>query len=259
MPKSPQQHRREVWDRFWDQNQRIEEVYSNSDRVLNQIRALQPVAGRRILEVGAGSGRDSLALRDDGAAVFVLDYSEPALRVIQQLVAADRSRLWLIRGDAFHLPVKSGAMDLVFHQGLLEHFVDPSGIVRENQRVLKEGGFALADVPQRYHLYTAVKHLLIWLNRWFAGWETEFSLSQLRRLFAECGLEVHSVYGDWMRPSFFYRVLREVAKKIGWRWPLSPASIPPVAAVRRRLRERFRRSSLAYYTYMDIGIIGQKE
>jgi hypothetical protein len=37
--------------------------------------------------------------------------------------------------------------------------------------VIKKGGFALADVPQRYHLYTAVKHLLIRLNKWFCGWE----------------------------------------------------------------------------------------
>jgi len=259
MPKSPQQHRREVWDRFWDRNQKIEEVYSNSDRVLSQIRALQPPAGRRILEVGAGSGRDSLALRDDGATVFVLDYSEPALRVIQKGIASGRSGLWLIRGDAFHLPIKSGVLDLVFHQGLLEHFVDPHGIVHENQRVLKAGGFVLADVPQRYHVYTAVKHLLIWLNRWFAGWETEFSLPQLRRLFVECGLRVYSAYGDWMRPSFFYRVLREAAKKTGWRWPLYPASIPVITGLRRRCREWFRRSPVAFYTFMDIGLIGQKD
>ena len=225
---------------------------------MRQLRSLGPVAGKRILEVGAGTGRDSLVLGSEGAVVFMLDYSDRALRVMHNLAQQSGQSVRLVRGDAFQLPFKTGSMDLVFHQGLLEHFIDPGKILSENFRVLKSGGFGLADVPQRYHLYTVVKHILIRLNRWFAGWETEFSLRQLQHLFRSAGFAVYDSYGDWMRPSFFYRALREILKKVSWRLPLYPKSIPGFSDLRGHIRTTIRRSSWAFYTYMDIGVIGRK-
>ena len=50
---------------------------------------------------------------------------------------------------------------------------------------------------------------LILVNRWFAGWETQFSVGQLERLVRESGLEVTRSYGDWMVPGLAYRVTRD--------------------------------------------------
>ena len=40
----------------------------------------------------------------------------------------------------------------------------------------------VVDVPQTFHLYTLMKQILIALNRWFAGWETQFTPGELERL-----------------------------------------------------------------------------
>jgi ubiquinone/menaquinone biosynthesis C-methylase UbiE len=259
MSTNVSQHRREVWEQFWDQEKPITEVYSNSQRIVTQIQKLGPIAGKIIMEVGAGSGRDGLLLAQQGGRVIFLDYAENSLRTIQKIARIAGQPVTMVRGDAFRLPFKSASMDIVFHQGLLEHFTTPLGIVCENQRVLKIGGHAIADVPHRYHLYTVVKHVLIAMNKWFAGWETEYSRQQLERLFKDAGLEPAGFYGDWMRPSFFYRVVRETMKKIGVRMPLYPKSIPLLHTLRKALAGWFSGTRLSQYTFMDIGVIGVKK
>ncbi len=252
------QHDRQVWERFWDEEKPIAEVYANSGRIVEKICQLGPVAGKMILEVGAGSGRDGLALAQKGARIVFLDYAVNSLRVIQKMARAENRSVLLVRGDAFRLPFKSGSIDVAYHQGLLEHFTAPLGILSENARVLKIGGYAIADVPHRWHVYTVVKHILIRLHKWFAGWETEFTRPQLERLFQQAGLMPHGFYGDWMRPSFAYRVLREVGKKAAIRLPLYPKPIPVLHPLRRTLARWFKKTAISRYTYMDIGVIGKK-
>ncbi len=258
MENKSSQHSQEVWEKFWVEKEEIEQVYSNSDRIVNQILGATDLTDKLVMEVGAGSGRDGFKLVDAGATVILLDYAESSLRVIKSLSCQLSKKVLLVRGDAFHLPIKSNALDLVFHQGLLEHFTNPADILAENFRVLKVGGLALADVPQRYHAYTVIKHLLIWMNKWFAGWETEFSRRQLVGFFRHVGFEIHIIYGDWMRPSFAYRIVREVAKKLGIKLPLYPAGLGPISHLRAKVRSLFRRTDFSLNTVMDIGVIGIK-
>ncbi len=251
-----EKHNRRVWETFW-QNRSLDEVYPTSERIYRQILALGALKGKWVMEIGAGSGRDGLRLAEHGARVIFLDYAESALKRISENTGHGAA-VSLVRGDAFKLPFRDNSVDLIYHQGLLEHFPDPSGIIAECFRVLRPGGFAVADVPQKWHPYTAVKHLLILLNRWFAGWETEFTVGQLTALHRQVGFEIHAVYGDWMRPSFFYRSLREALKKVGIKLPLYPRRLPGVAPLRDRLCDRLRKSRWALYTYMDIGVVGRK-
>ncbi|NOY57670.1 MAG: class I SAM-dependent methyltransferase, partial [Calditrichaeota bacterium] len=129
-------HSKKVWEDFWQEKQEIEEVYSNSDRIIKQIQQTVDVKGKLIMEVGAGSGRDSFKLIDAGAKVITLDYAESSLEVIKKLAQKSDVSIFLIRGDAFHLPFKDNALDVVFHQGLLEHFENPQDILAENYRVI---------------------------------------------------------------------------------------------------------------------------
>lgn len=259
MSPNPQKHHHELWDRYWRQNRQIDQVYSNANRVIGQLLSLTPLRGKIVVEVGAGSGRDSLALATQGATIIMLDYSQDALRLMREQAQQVGLKAALIRGDAFHLPFREGSVDIIFHQGLLEHFTRPDKILAENYYVLKHGGFALADVPQKYHIYTLVKHILISLNKWFAGWETEFSLKQLQALFCQAGFMIYKSYGDWMRPSFFYRVLRQILKKFSLNLPLYPKSFLGLASLRAKLREKLQRQWWTFYTYMDIGVIGRKQ
>ena len=216
--------------------------------------------GKKVLEIGAGTGRDSFGLAGLGAEVVQVDYSESSLEIIRSLLKKEGLSVQLVRGDAFSLPFPDRTFDVVFHQGLLEHFrqSDARRLLSENVRVLGKGGLLLVDVPQRYHVYTVIKHILIFFNRWFAGWEKEFSIHELQRALRAQGLEIIHSYGEWMYPSLFYRILRELLEKLGIRLPMYPRLGSKLSALRKRIRERAWRSRIVLYTSLSIGVIGRK-
>jgi len=248
------------WTRFWRERAEIDDVYPTAGRVVERILAEGPVQGRRLLEVGAGSGRDSVTLAENGGTAVMLDYSMASLAVAGAVARRAGVRPLLVRADALRMPFQDGTFDVVFHQGLLEHFRDPRPLLRENVRVLRPDALLLVDVPQRFHLYTVLKHILIAMGKWFAGWETEFSIGELERLMRRSGVRIVRRYGAWMIPGLFYRSFRLALLKLGVaRLPLSPPPIPLVTPFFASIRSLWERTPFAFYTYFVIGALGRKE
>ena len=248
------------WTRFWRERAAIDEVYPTAGQVAERILEEGPVEGTRVLEVGAGSGRDSVTLAERGATVVLLDYSMASLEVARDVAHRSGVRPLLVRADALRMPFREGTFDTVFHQGLLEHFRDPMPLLRENVRALKRDGVLVVDVPQRYHLYTAMKHTLIAMGKWFAGWETEFTIGQLTRLMTRAGVRVTRRYGAFMVPGLAYRTLRLGLLKLGLaKLPLEPPPVPLWTPLMARLRAAWERTPLAFHTYFVIGAVGRKE
>lgn len=249
----------EHWESYWRGHANLEQTYSTGGRLVREILSDGDVNARRVLEVGAGSGRDSLGLVRAGAIAVVLDYSPASLGLVREQARAQGLPIALVRADALAMPFRDGAFDVVFHQGLLEHFRDPRPLLRENARVTRSSGRVVVDVPQTFHLYTVMKQILIALNAWFAGWETQFTPGQLEGLLSGSGLVVRRTYGEWMVPGLWYRVVREVVKRgTGLALPLEPRGPRWWASAWERLRERLGRSRLALYTCHVIGTVGEK-
>ena len=242
------------WDDFWASSPGVGDVYANDGRLVTFLLSRIDVRGLRVLEVGAGTGRDSLELARRGARVFTLDYSDQSLRLMRD-VAGDE--LEIVCGEALALPFADASFDVVFHQGLLEHFRQPLDLLRENHRVLRPGGHLLVDVPQRYHYYTVMKHALMAMNRWFAGWETEFSARELSSLMRGAGFEVVGSYGSNLFPPVWYRGARRVLLKAGVRLPMYPLSSPGARAVREGVRDAVPHG-VRLATSMVIGVFGRK-
>lgn len=192
-----------------------------------------------------------------GAEVVSLDYSLPSLRLIKAQVGAG-TPLSLCCGDAFVLPFPDGAFDIVFHQGLLEHFRNPDDLIGEHARVLKPGGHILVDVPQRYHYYTVIKHILIVLRRWFAGWEREYSVGELERLLRRHSFSIVASYGEWFNPPIWYRMIRRGAVSLGISLPMYPRIFSVTGRALWRAQEALLRKRCALYTTVVIGTIARK-
>ena len=249
----------EHWESYWKGHADLDRTYSTGGRLAREVRAEGPVAGRRVLEVGAGSGRDLLELARDGATGVVLDYSPASLELVRRQAREQGVPVLLVRADGLRMPFRDGAFAVVFHQGLLEHFRDPMPLLRENARVTARGGRVIVDVPQTFHPYTLMKKTLIALGRWFAGWETQFTPGGLERLLAASGLTVRRTYGEWMVPGLGYRVLREALRRtVRLTLPLEPRGPRPWRDGWTALRARLARRRWALYTCHVIGTVGEK-
>ena len=249
----------EHWESYWRGHADLDATYSTGGRLVREILADGPVEGRRVLEVGAGSGRDALGLVRLGAIGLVLDYSPASLELVRRQAAEQGLTIHLVRADALAMPFRDGALDVVFHQGLLEHFRDPMPLLRENARITRRGGRVVVDVPQTLHLYTLMKQVLIAFNAWFAGWETQFSPGRLERLIGEAGLTVRRTYGEFMVPGLGYRVLREILKRtLGVRLPLEPRGPRAWHAAWERLRAALLRTRLGLHLAHVIGTVAEK-
>lgn len=249
-----QRSEKKHWDRFWASSQKRGELYATDLRIVRNLEGFADFAGARVLEVGAGTGRDSAEIAREGGVVYALDYSEEALRLMSDTADAG---VIIVCGDARVLPFADETFDIVFHQGLLEHFRDPAALLAEHARVLKRGGILLVDVPQRYHYYTLLKHIMMLFRIWFAGWETEFTVAELRRRVSDAGLRVEHIYGENLSPPVWYRGLRKVLLKFKITLPMYPLQGRRAAAVRRGLRGMVP-ERVHVNTAMVIGAIARK-
>lgn len=249
------------WQRFWEQADHLEldEVYGTDGRMVREVMLLGDPAGKRILEVGAGSGRDAVTLARAGAEVVTLDYVAGSLHLTGKAAGTAGVRVAPVCGDALGSPFADGTFDVVLHQGLLEHFRDVRPLLRDNARILRPGGHLIVDVPQTFHYYTVGKQLLIALDKWFAGWETQFTIGQLEGHVRREGMTVVRSYGDWMVPGLWYRALRKLLlTRLGRRLPMHPEPVPAAARLGERWRGWFGTRRAALYTMPTIGVVARK-
>jgi len=155
---------------------------------------LGPVRGRRVLELGCGAARWSIALARQGAHATGIDLSASQLARARELVAAARVRLPLVRGSAERLPFRAETFDIVFCDWGALTFTDPSRSLPEAARVLRRGGrlvFATAS-PFRFPTYEARRDRQArrLVRPYFGVHRVEFP--------GDSAVEFHPPYGVWV-------------------------------------------------------------
>ena len=113
---------------------------------------LAPIAGRRILDVGTGTGRAAIALAKRGGIVTGVDASAEMLQVAERraveagvTTGADRAGVTFVRGDAHRLDFPDRSFDGVVCLRVLMHTPDWRASLRELCRV--SNGRVVFDYP----------------------------------------------------------------------------------------------------------------
>jgi SAM-dependent methyltransferase len=102
---------------------------------------LGEVAGRRILEVGAGAAQCSRWLAGAGAHPVAVDLSDAQLRHAQHLAATTGVSVPLVLADAQRLPFADASFDLACSAfGAIPFVADSAAVMREVARVLRPHG-----------------------------------------------------------------------------------------------------------------------
>jgi ubiquinone/menaquinone biosynthesis C-methylase UbiE len=104
----------------------------------------------KIIDIGCGEGRTLKAFRIKGYKKSIgLDFTKESLVICQKNgFTLNKDVFW---GDASKLNFKNREFDLVFSEGLLEHFTDPTKIIKEMCRVSKK--YVLLIQPNHYSIY----------------------------------------------------------------------------------------------------------
>ncbi len=90
----------EHWESYWKGHANLQQTDSTGGRLVREVLRDGDVRGRLVMEVGAGSGRDLLALVREGARGVVLDYSPASLELVRRQAAEQGVPVLLVRAGA---------------------------------------------------------------------------------------------------------------------------------------------------------------
>lgn len=146
--------------------------------------------GALTLEVGFGSGRilTSIASESNCRCVGV-DVTDDALRSLAFFSRRQGVRVEAMKGDGFSLPFKDESFDVVYSEGVIEHFPTERSVemLKEHARVCRREGTVIVSVPNRFAFMHSLTKRLLGPRFLFAP-EASLSTFKLARLMQRAGL-----------------------------------------------------------------------
>lgn len=216
----------DFWNRHpvggaWDSAKRKQDWRFGKEPWIPQIiKGLEP-DGKRVLEVGCGTGLDLFYFVRLGAKATGIDISDESLKLArEQAKELGIKNIKLIQGDAENLPFKDDSFDIVYSYGVLHHTPDTEKAVKEAYRVTKGGGQALVMLYSKFSPQYALvstlravagivgKERMVKLSNWLLGAGSDenpregTSISELFEcpvLKAYSGRKIRHMFSDFSR------------------------------------------------------------
>lgn len=152
---------------------------------------------KRVLEMGCGTGINTILMAKRGARVTFLDFSRDALDIVKKNMEREGVDGELVLGDIFKCGL-SNEFDLVHSEGVVEHFTGPErqGVLGRHAEAAKRGGRVLIIVPQAGSAaYRLGKFMAESSRAWIHGREYPYTRSELSKRLGMAGLEPGPVVG----------------------------------------------------------------
>jgi len=162
--------------------------------VFDELLAGHDLAGRRVLDVGSGTGWFSRVAVERGARVVALDIGVRLLAKVREKCPA-----LLAAADACALPFRDDTFDVVMSSECIEHTLDPKGALREMGRVLRPAGTLVVTVPNQAWHWSATLAAVFKL-RPYEGLENWVSWRELQRELREMRLQIDTIAGFHLFP-----------------------------------------------------------
>ena len=135
---------------------------------MKSILSISKIKNGKIFDPGSGGGMTCANLAQLGFEIASMDLSNNALRKGVLLFKSLSLNAKFFLGDLFNLPIKDNQFDIVFNQGVMEHFslakLDPSDGVKEMLRVLKKDGTLIIFVPAYFSPLFFIYHFFKLFN-----------------------------------------------------------------------------------------------
>lgn len=182
------------------------------------VKHLGDPAGKRIIEVGSGSGLTSVALGQRGALCALLDISSVALAAATEgFTRAGLGEPERFLADALKNDVPGGVYDLVWNGGVIEHFIDDGKVllIHEMVRLCRPGGLVLILVPNRLAWQFQLRQF--WQKMrgtWKYGFEDDMSPRRIRTMAVKAGYPQAEAYA--FNPIAPWRWIPKTTRILRW-------------------------------------------
>lgn len=173
---------------------------------------LTNLAGKKILDVGCGTGLSMEYFRGRGADVRGIDITYSSIEYVNDM------GLPALQADARRLPYKDNSFDIVYSIGVIEHFNETEDALKEQSRVCKPGGIVIAVVPNLWTPYSAATILFEFLSGRarhgiITTYGRPFGKKRFTEMFKRAGcrdVDVEPYYGSAILRFFFKKVHRRL-------------------------------------------------
>jgi len=207
-----------IWDKNWASQRQINPQEILDSRFTKEAyRCLKKfINGKKdnlILEAGCGTGRFCYSLAKDSPNSHIsgLDISLNSLKIANRLKERLQvSNVSFVRGNLFQMPFPDNYFDVVFNEGVIEHFSlegypTYKDALHEMVRITKKGGKVLVAVPNWYCFpHTIYKWVLTRIGKKYRyGYEKSFKHRELIKLFSEIGLKEIEITGFYPAHGFY--------------------------------------------------------
>lgn len=147
-------HQKEEWQAIWKRQGIFHMIIDLGRSIYNWFfrRYLRKyiTSNTRLLELGCGTSTLTLSLAHEIHDLVGIDNAEAAIELSRKNAfekGIQNSRFEL--EDCLALPYEN-EFDIVWSQGLLEHFSDPHVVASQHYKAAKPGGITLISIPYRY-------------------------------------------------------------------------------------------------------------
>jgi ubiquinone/menaquinone biosynthesis C-methylase UbiE len=111
--------------------------------------------GKKVLEIGCGSGVDAMEFARHGAIVTATDMTGNAVNLTRELAAEAGLSVEVVQTSATKLPFPDSSFDCVYSYGVLHHVPEVEVVLGEIKRVLRAGGTLMAMLYNKNSLLYA--------------------------------------------------------------------------------------------------------
>jgi ubiquinone/menaquinone biosynthesis C-methylase UbiE len=193
---------RATWDAWAEEYQRENDAFIRHDDLRwgmwqlpeSELRVLDDLAGKDVLELGCGAGQFGVVLAREGARLVGIDNSAKQLEYARATLADAGLDVELVHGSAESLPFADASFDAIVADHGANRFADPYLWVPEAVRVLRPGGQLAFCGGTPFEVVCFNEPADTWDTRLHRDW-----FGMHRHEYADdSGIEFELSYGDWI-------------------------------------------------------------
>lgn len=124
----------------------------------------QEFSGKKVLEIGCGSGIDAVEFAKAGALVTATDITNNAIELTKSLAKEAGVKIRVIQATADKMPFKDNSFDCIYSFGVLHHIPEVNSVLKEAHRLLKPRGVIMAMLYHRDSILWAYSILKRWTD-----------------------------------------------------------------------------------------------